>query len=125
MPTNSHELSAAYIFRIPLKHWAPFVLAGAGGLIFDPRDLNSVSSQARAEFGYEGGADINLTDHFFIRAQYRGIVYESPTYDLANLDGKDRITHRATPAIGFGWRFWSEPHQRGPEPSSRHRARVA
>jgi outer membrane immunogenic protein len=37
--TNSHEISAAYVFRIPMKHWSPFVLAGAGALIFDPKNL--------------------------------------------------------------------------------------
>src|ERR1700733_10469320 len=30
----SHEVSAAYVFRLPLKHFTPFVLAGAGALIF-------------------------------------------------------------------------------------------
>src|SRR5437879_335637 len=32
LKTYSHEISAAYIFRVPLKHWTPFALAGAGGL---------------------------------------------------------------------------------------------
>src|SRR5271169_6757831 len=27
----SHEVSATYVFRYPLRHWSPFVLAGAGG----------------------------------------------------------------------------------------------
>jgi hypothetical protein len=36
--TNSHEVSGAYVFRLPLKRFTPFVLAGAGALIFDPKD---------------------------------------------------------------------------------------
>jgi opacity protein-like surface antigen len=102
---NSHEISAAYVFRMPMKHWSPFVLAGAGALVFDPKDLAAASTQTRAAFVYGGGADINLTDHLFVRGEYRGFVYNSPTFDLAGFSGLDRTTHRAEPSIGFGWRF--------------------
>ena len=102
---NSHEVSAAYVFRLPMKRWSPFVLGGAGALIFAPKDFAAASTQARAAFVYGGGADINLSDHLFVRAEYRGFVYNSPTYDLASLNGFDRVTHRAEPSIGLGWRF--------------------
>ncbi len=103
--TNSHEISAAYVFRMPMKHWSPFVLAGAGALIFDPQNLAGANTQTRAAFVYGAGADVNLTNHLFLRGEYRGFVYSSPTYDLAGLNGLDRVTHRAEPSIGFGWRF--------------------
>jgi opacity protein-like surface antigen len=103
--TNSHEVSAAYVLRLPKKRWSPFVLAGAGGMIFDPRNFAGASYQARPAFVYGGGADFNLSDHLFVRAEYRGFVYNSPTYDLAALSGQDRTTHRAEPSIGIGWRF--------------------
>lgn len=105
VPSNSNEASAAYVFRMPLKHFTPFVLAGAGGLVFSPRDFVSGATQARAAFVYGGGADFNLNQHVFVRAEYRGLVYNSPTYDLAPLNGLDRTTHRAEPSIGFGYRF--------------------
>src|SRR6266481_4679846 len=38
--SNSHEVSGAYVFRIPLRRFKPFVLAGAGALVFDPRDFS-------------------------------------------------------------------------------------
>jgi outer membrane immunogenic protein len=101
----SHEVSAAYVFRVPLKRFTPFVLAGAGALIFDPKDLQGVNSQTRASFVYGGGADFDISRHVFVRAEYRGFVYNSPTYDLPGLAGTDRITHRAEPSIGFGYRF--------------------
>jgi opacity protein-like surface antigen len=124
--SNSNEISAAYVFRMPMKRWSPFVLAGAGALVFGPNRLVGAISpsvgvthgpfqpvgvgpfpntEARAAFVYGGGADINLNDHLFVRAEYRGFIYNSPTYDLAGLDGLDRVTHRAEPSIGFGWRF--------------------
>ena len=101
----SHELSAAYVFRMPMRKFTPFVLAGAGGLIFDPKDFAAASSQARAAFVYGGGADFKLSQHVFVRAEYRGLVYSSPTYDLTGLAGANRITHRAEPSLGFGYRF--------------------
>ena len=101
----SHEISAAYVFRLPMRKFTPFVLAGAGGLIFDPKDFVGASSQARAAFIYGGGADFDVTHHVFVRAEYRGFVYNSPTYDLAGLSGVDRTTHRAEPSVGFGYRW--------------------
>ena len=103
--TNSHEVSGAYVFRLPLKRFTPFVLAGAGALIFDPKDFQAANSQTRAAFVYGGGADFNFSRHLFMRSEYRGFVYDSPTYNLTSLAGTDRITHRAEPSIGFGCRF--------------------
>jgi len=103
--SRSHELSAAYVFRVPLKRVTPFALAGVGGLIFDPKDFTGASTQTRAAFVYGGGADFNATKHVFVRAEYRGFIYNSPTYDIPGLNGADRITHRAEPSVGFGYRF--------------------
>ena len=54
---------------------------------------------------YGGGGDFNVTGRIFVRAEYRGLVYNSPTFDLAPAVGTDRATHRAEPSIGFGYRF--------------------
>jgi outer membrane immunogenic protein len=101
--TRSHEVSAAYVFRMPLKHFTPFALAGVGALVFDPKDFTGASTQTRPAFVYGAGADYNLTPRVFVRAEYRGLVYNSPTYDVFN--GLDRTTHRAEPSICFGYRF--------------------
>jgi len=103
--THSNELTAAYVFRYPLKKVTPFVEAGVGGLVFNPKDAPGASTQARAAFVYGGGADLKLTQRIFLRAEYRGLVYSSPTFDLTAFSGLDRVTHRAEPSIGFGYRF--------------------
>jgi len=103
--TNSHEVSGAYVFRMPFRNVTPFGLAGVGALVFDPKGFVGASAQARAAFVYGGGADINLSHHIFMRAEYRGFVYNSPAYGLTALAGLDRVTHRAEPSIGFGYRF--------------------
>lgn len=102
---RSHEVSAAYVFRYPLKRLTPFALAGVGGLVFDPRNAPGLDKQARAAFVYGGGADFNITPRLFLRAQFRGFVYNSPTFDTAGFNGLDRITHRAEPSAGIGFRF--------------------
>jgi outer membrane immunogenic protein len=105
LKTYSNEVSGDYVLRFPQKHWSPFVLAGAGALVFDPKDFAGASTQGRAAFIYGAGADFNLTGHVFMRAEYRGLVYDSPTYDVTSLNDLGRVTHRAEPSIGFGYRF--------------------
>jgi|HubBroStandDraft_1064217.scaffolds.fasta_scaffold85066_2 hypothetical protein len=48
-------------------------------------------------------AEVSLTRHIFLRAEYCGFV--SPTYDLTQVAGLDRVSHRAEPTIGFRYRF--------------------
>jgi len=103
--SNQHEVSAAYVYRHALRGFTPFVEAGVAGLVFSPSDAPLASTQARAAFVYGGGADFNLTHRLFLRAEYRGLIYNSPTFDLAQALGADRVTHRAEPSIGFGYRF--------------------
>jgi len=104
--TYSNEIFGAYVFRMPIgKKITPFVLAGAGALVFDPQNFAGANTQTRAAGVYGGGADINLSNHVYIRAEYRGLIYNSPTYGLASFSGLDRVTHRAEPSVGFGYRF--------------------
>lgn len=103
--THSHEVSGAYVFRLPMHKVTPFALAGVSALVFDPNNFAGASSQTRAAFVYGAGADISLTSRIFLRAEYRGFVYNSPTYGLTQLAGLDRVSHRAEPSIGFGYRF--------------------
>ena len=70
--------------------------------------MHGVGYQARAAGVYGAGIDANITSHLFVRAQYRGLIYNSPTYDLAALAGMDRVTQRFEPSVGFGWRFWQK-----------------
>jgi outer membrane immunogenic protein len=119
LATDAHEFSADYVLRFPKKRLSPFALAGVGALVFDPGNVSqsilsgflapdvpgNATTQTRAAFIYGGGADFNLTRRLYLRAEYRGFVYNSPTYDFSGLNGLDRVTHRAQPSIGFGFRF--------------------
>ena len=54
--SNSDEVFAAYVFRFPHKRWSPFLLGGAGALLFDPRTTPGGNTQVRAGYLYGGGA---------------------------------------------------------------------
>ena len=101
----SHEATGALVYRVPFKKFDVFALAGAGAIIFNPKNMSAIDYQARPAFVYGGGADYNLTSRLFLRAEYRGLIYNSPTYNIAGLSGMDRITHRAEPSMGLGFRF--------------------
>ena len=103
--SNSNEVFAAYLFRFQHKRWSPYLLAGAGALLFDPRSVTGADTQARTGYLYGGGVDFDLHRRLFVRTEYRGIFYSSPTFNLNSLSGLDRFTHRAEPAVGLGYRF--------------------
>jgi opacity protein-like surface antigen len=101
----SNPATAAYVWKQPFNRWSFFTLAGTSAIIFDPRNTHGLGYQGRPADQYGAGIDADITGHLFVRAQYRGLVYNSPTYDLPVLAGPDRITHRFEPSVGFGWRF--------------------
>ncbi|MEI9812706.1 MAG: porin family protein [Acidobacteriota bacterium] len=101
---NSHELTAAYVLRFPMRRVTPFALAGAGALLFDPT-LGASSVSAQPAFVYGAGADLHVTNKFFVRAQYRGQIHRTSALGPAIVTADDRWLHNAQPTIGFGFRF--------------------
>jgi opacity protein-like surface antigen len=65
----------------------------------------TVCAESGAAFVYGVGADFKLSHPVFVRAEYRGVVYNSPTYDLTGLEGADGVTHRLEASPGFGKLF--------------------
>ncbi len=102
---DTDEVTAAYVFRYPGHRVKPFGLVGGGALVFDPiNPVGPETVQARGAFVYGAGLDVDFTDRVFLRAEYHGLVYDSPDFNTFFL-GPDRTTHRAEPSIGFGFRF--------------------
>jgi opacity protein-like surface antigen len=108
---NVHQATGALVVTVPhsILKFDPYVLAGAGALVFDPTGkaggfVPGARDQARAAFVYGGGVDYNLTRHFALRAEYRGFVYERPDFDLQALHS-GATTHTAQPSAGIVFRF--------------------
>lgn len=105
--SDVHQATGALVVTSPRKFSGlrPFALAGAGALIFDPTQkaggfVAGADRQAKAAFVYGGGVDFNITNHFAIRAEYRGFVYKRPDFKLTALDS-DVTAHTAQPTLGL------------------------
>ena len=108
--SNIHQITSSAVVKLPgFAKIQPYALAGGGGLILDPTDnaggTNAgATSEARGAFLYGGGADYAFTRHLSLRAEYRGFVYKSPSFNLASLK-TDAWTHSAQPSAGIVYRF--------------------
>src|SRR5260370_6416036 len=91
LQTNVHTATADVVVTLPgSRRINPYVLAGAGALVFDPtnnagQSVPGALRQAKAAFVYGGGADLPLVRHVAFRARYRGYVYKPPDLPLAAL----------------------------------------
>jgi len=106
--TEVHEVMAGLMMRIPSKvrHVRPYVLGRSGVLIFNPTDKSASAPQrqTRMAFVYGGGADFDITAHFGLRAEYRGLIYKVPDFSVESLN-LDKFSHLAQPSVGFFVRF--------------------
>jgi outer membrane immunogenic protein len=108
--SNVHQATGEAVVRLPsFLRLQPYALAGGGALMFDPTG-NAGSSfagatwQAKGAFIYGAGADYAFTRHISLRAEYRGYVYKTPDFNLANLN-TNTWTHTAQPSAGIVFRF--------------------
>jgi outer membrane immunogenic protein len=105
-----HQVTGAAVVKLPaLARLQPFVLGGGGSLIFDPtgsvgRASAGATWQARGAFLYGAGADYVFSHHLALRAEYRGLVYKAPDFNVASLR-TDAWTHMAQPSAGIVFRF--------------------
>ena len=106
-----HTVTADLALNLPLpiRRISTYVLAGGGGLIFDPTgniggSVPGAESQGRGAFLYGVGADYVLTRHFSLRGEYRGFVYKNPDFGLSALN-TDSWIHTAQPSAGIAFRF--------------------
>jgi opacity protein-like surface antigen len=108
---NAHQATGAVVVTLPFRSaWMePYVLGGAGALVFDPRasDIGTIGGadqQARAAFVYGGGANIMLSSHLSLRMEYRGLAYKNPDFGQPLLDSSSTV-HSAQPSVGLSFRF--------------------
>jgi outer membrane immunogenic protein len=110
IPMNVHAATGVAIVKLPsfkmpaVKIVSPFVLAGGGAMIFDPRGGFINNEQTRGAFVYGGGFDVPMAKHIALRAQYRGFVYKTPDFEMTSLK-VDNYTHSAVPSAGLVFTF--------------------
>ena len=108
---NVHQATGALVVTVPRRVFKlnPYVLAGAGALVFDPTGsvggfVFGAQAQTRPAFVYGGGVDYDLAKHLSLRAEYRGFVYERPDFGLDALHS-GATAHTAQPSAGLVFRF--------------------
>jgi opacity protein-like surface antigen len=108
---NVHQATGALVADIPISfhRLRPYVLAGAGALVFDPTGnagafVSGAQRQARPAFIYGGGVDYRLVRHVALRVEYRGFVYDRPDFGVAALSS-NITTHTAEPSAGLVFHF--------------------
>ncbi|HLB89990.1 MAG TPA: hypothetical protein VJK29_20190 [Terriglobales bacterium] len=113
IPSTISEFSGAYVFRpLQTKKLEPFLLIGAGALVFNPDDTivngNQIGigagRQTKPAFLYGGGVDYPLSERLALRFQYRGIFYSAPDFRVVNILTSAR-GHFAEPSLGIVFKF--------------------
>lgn len=112
---NIHQLTGEAVITAPSSSRVrPYGLAGIGGLFFRPTNSlsnnfigignGSGNNQTKPAFVYGGGVDFDISKYLAFRAEYRGLIYKIPDFQLPGL-ASDNFTHLAQPSVGLVWRF--------------------
>ena len=107
LETRMDELTLAYAFDGPRsKRFRTFGQIGGGGLFFEPINANFALQQTRPAMVFGTGAEYDVTSHFSVRAEYRGLFYKMPDFGIDNGFPKQRLfSVTNTPAISLVYRF--------------------
>ena len=111
LQTDFHEATGALVVHFPVhvRGVNPYALAGGGALVFRPTQqaqaaFTGAQIQTRGAFVYGGGVDFNITNHYGLRAEYRGLVDQVPDFTVGSLT-TNKWTNISQPSVGFFFRF--------------------
>jgi outer membrane immunogenic protein len=105
------EISGAYVYSFNFKNWNPFIEAGLAGVIFTPIDdaeTNTFGIGQNVNIGgmYGAGFAYEISPSFDIRAEYRGIVVKTPTFNYQNNDFRTGVYYNIyNPVVGVAYHF--------------------
>ena len=110
--TGIHQFTGNVVLNLPSRHHSrlnPYLLAGGGALLFEPtsNQLNTISatqSETRGVFSYGAGFNYGIYKALSLRAEYRGLVYNTPDFGFGAL-ATNSVTHTAVPTAGLSFRF--------------------
>ena len=108
--SDIHQFTGEAVVKLPtFARLQPYALAGAGALVFDPTgnaggSFAGATLEAKGAFVYGVGAQYAFTRHLSLQAEYRGLVYKAPSFNLAGLN-TDSWTQIAQPSAGIVFRF--------------------
>ena len=108
LDTNMYELTIAYAFDGPrTKRFRTFGQIGGGGLFFEPINAPFAKQQTRPAMVFGVGMEYNVSSHFSVRAEYRGLFYKGPDFAIDNgtFPQQRLFTVTNAPAISLVYHF--------------------
>ncbi len=105
------EFSGAYVYSFNFKNFNPFIEGGAAGVMFSPiddakTDTFGISRNTNVGAMYGAGIAYEISPSFDIRAEYRGIVIKTPTFNYQNNDFRTNVWYNIyDPVIGIAYHF--------------------
>jgi opacity protein-like surface antigen len=117
--TSAYELTIAETFEGPRsKRFNTFGQFGGGGLFFLPTaGVPSAKNETRPAMMFGVGMNYKLTSHLDLRAEYRGLFYKSPDFNLRPYNGDNfpitrLFTVTSQPAISVVYTFGRKPKRK-------------
>jgi opacity protein-like surface antigen len=105
------EISGAYVYSFNFKNWNPFIEGGAAGFMFSPIDdakTNTFGISRNTNVGalYGAGIAYEISPSFDIRAEYRGLVMKTPTFNYQSNAFRTNVYYNIyDPVIGVAYHF--------------------
>jgi outer membrane immunogenic protein len=103
------EISGAYVRSFTFRNFNPFLEVGIGGYIYsridDQKSTTAFGSRSTSVGAlYGGGIAYEISPSFDIRAEYRGIVVKTPSFNYTNFR-TNRYYNINDPVIGVAYHF--------------------
>jgi outer membrane immunogenic protein len=118
IPTGSYhihdrfmEFSGAYVYSFNFKNFNPFIEGGPAGFMFSPIDdakTNTFGISRNTNVGgiYGAGIAYEISPSFDIRAEYRGLIMKTPTFNYQSNDFRTNVYYNIyNPVIGIAYHF--------------------
>jgi opacity protein-like surface antigen len=105
------EFSGAYVYSFNFKNWNPFIEAGVAGFMFSPIDdakTNTFGLSRVTDIGglYGAGIAYEISPSFDIRAEYRGLLMKTPSFNYSSHDLNTNVYYNIyDPVIGIAYHF--------------------
>jgi opacity protein-like surface antigen len=114
--TNLYETTVAYAVRGPkIARLSTFAQIGGGGVWFLPtQNPSAYREQVRLTMVFGGGFNYKLSDHFGVRAEYRGLFYKSPDFRNPNapIPISKLFTATSEPTVSIVYSFGGEGNKK-------------
>ena len=105
------EISGAYVYSFNLKNFNPFIEGGAAGFLISPIDdakTNTFGISRNTNVGllYGAGIAYEISPSFDIRAEYRGLVMKTPTFNYQSNAFRTNVYYNIyDPVVGIAYHF--------------------